>query len=450
MERVMKVRARLASLRQSAGIAEHDVRKHVRAVVLVVSASRGGSSFLAELLRGCSGLIHLRGELNPLLALCAQTYPASGTGSDLLTDGVPEADLEQVGRELGYDWGARSGGLCSEEDVGQFALDLACRLTIQWPDVDIDLPVVSRCLRETLAFAQHTLNWPVGKIEDLDTFHVLFLSRLRDTYPSIHPGYYDIDQATLRRWIPDLPTLQGPPGPHLLEEPPFICIEPWRVATPTELAARPLVIKTPSNAYRIAYLKALFPNARIRILHLTRNPAASINGLWDGWVHGTGFFSHRVSEPLSIRGYSDVFPDWGRSWWNFDLPPNWRAMRELPLQEVCALQWLAIHRVTLDYLAAREADALGSLRLRFEDIVRPDGNAAGLPALEHWLRAFARDVCLPDVRSVAAMPPVMATAAPRAGRWRKRADHILPLTHSKDVREISESLGYAHDPSTWI
>ena len=39
------------------------------------------------------------------------------------------------------------------------------------------------------------------------------------------------------------------------------------------------MIKTPSNAYRLPFIQALFPSARIRILHLVRNPAASINGL---------------------------------------------------------------------------------------------------------------------------------------------------------------------------
>jgi hypothetical protein len=452
MERVRKVRERLDALRRGSGLAIDvaDVRKQIRTVIVVVSASRGGSSFLAEFLRRGTGLMHLRGELNPLLGLCDQTYPVSGTGSDLLTPTVSEAMLDDVGMELGHECGVRGGDLDSEEDVARFALDLACRLTVQWHELEIELSIVERCLRETLAFTHGRLGWPAGRLVSHGDFHALLLGHLRRTYPAIDPSYYDIDPAALCRWLPSAPRRRGPPASYLLEEPPFICIEPWRLATSAELATWPLVVKTPSNAYRMGYLQALFPNAELRILHLTRNPAASINGLYEGWQHGTGFFSHCVKEPLSIRGYSDDFPEWGTCWWNFDLPPNWHAMRALPLEEVCALQWSSIHRAALDHLAAEGAARRGSLRLKFEDIVSPRTSADGLRSLEQWLRVGAEDIRLQDARAIMAMPAVMATGAPGAGRWRKRADRIEPLTRGGDIQEIAENLGYGHDVSTWI
>lgn len=88
------------------------------------------------------------------------------------------------------------------------------------------------------------------------------------------------------------------------------------------------MIKTPGNAYRLGFLRAAFPNARLRVLHLTRNPAASVNGLVDGWLHH-GFHAYRLDEPLRITGYADVRPA-DRHWWKFDLPPSWPEYTAAP------------------------------------------------------------------------------------------------------------------------
>ncbi len=417
----------------------------MRDAIVIVSASRGGSSFLAEYLRRCQGLNHLRGELNPLLELCGQTYPTSGTGSDLLLPGT-ETALQEVGAELAYDCGEPRNELTHERDVTRFALDLACRLTMQWPDVEFDLSVVERCLRATLASTEKTLGWPHGRLANPAVFHAIFLSRLREAYPRVDPSYYDLPAEVRRRFVPETQSQHGPPAARLIEEPPFICIEPWRLAATSGLAARPLVIKTPSNAYRLGYLKALFPNARLRILHLTRNPAASINGLCDGWLHGRGFFSHALDVPLVIEGYSDVFPAWGKRWWNFDLPPNWQAMSNLPLEQVCALQWLTSHRAALDYLSQQVSAP--SLRLKFENVIRPTTRAQSLRTLQAWLSDLA-PVQFPSAQTMDTMPPVMATVPPGAGRWRRRADRLEPLIRQKDVRELAEDLGYGRSSANW-
>ncbi|MDP9071610.1 MAG: sulfotransferase [Actinomycetota bacterium] len=91
-------------------------------------------------------------------------------------------------------------------------------------------------------------------------------------------------------------------------------------AAATAAASRPLVLSTPRNAFRLAFLRSLFPAARFRVVHLTRNPAASVNGLIDGWLHH-GFFNMAVDEPLAIAGYTDAFPLWGDRWWCYDFPP---------------------------------------------------------------------------------------------------------------------------------
>ena len=182
-------------------------------------------------------------------------------------------------------------------------------------------------------------------------FHVIFLGKVAETHPEVNAYYYDLSPNLIERWIPDLVVPTGPPGPFIVEEPPFVCIRPWRPASLDELQRMPVIVKTPSNVHRWDFLRGLFPSARIRVFHLTRNAAASINGLVDGWRYN-GFYSHRSSNPLRIAGYSDRTGPFGEHWWKFDVPPGWEDFAERPLVEVCAYQWLTAHQGTLEFLSS--------------------------------------------------------------------------------------------------
>ncbi|NEE15208.1 sulfotransferase, partial [Streptomyces sp. SID7499] len=81
---VAEVVRRLEMLRPLRGTPVPHFRAKVRELVVVASSSRGGSSMLSELLRTSPHLLHLRGELNPLLRLVGLDHPHSGTGSDEL------------------------------------------------------------------------------------------------------------------------------------------------------------------------------------------------------------------------------------------------------------------------------------------------------------------------------------------------------------------------------
>ena len=126
---------------------------------------------------------------------------------------------------------------------------------------------------------------------------------------------------------------------------------------------RPLLLKASMDAYRIPFLRRLFPDARLRLIHLTRNPAAAVNGMMDGWLHH-GFFSHNLADRvvLDIEGYSGW---WVRSWWNFDLPPGWRRVVAQPLAGVCAAQWASAHTAIMAGLRADPEVA----RVRAEDVL---------------------------------------------------------------------------------
>jgi hypothetical protein len=249
--------------------------------------------------------------------------------------------------------------------------------------------------------------------------------------------YYDAAGAQKDRSRED-----GPPHEAIcIEEPPFVIPRPRRLPDAAEVRTKPLLLKAPLDAYRLPVLRALFPRARFAVVHLTRDPAASVNGLYDGWLD-RGFFSHRVAtgvgaDRLAIGGYSR--PDhWSSRWWNFDLPPGWQHHTEEPLPDVCAFQWASVHRHILAGCA--DPDFATVLRVRFEDLVGPpDRRARTVTAI----RDFA-GVRHPDRHDAATgpLPLVMTTATPVPRRWLARRAQILPAITRPHVAELADHLGY--------
>ncbi len=428
---VADVRARVRALQALRPVRPVDVRAHARDVVLLGSSSRGGSTVVAEMLRQVPGTLHLRAELNPFLALDGRVHPSSGTGSDALP-AVPPDTLAALGSDLAWEVGSPAEGFADDAEVWQFALDLACRLSLQWPLASFGADEVHDAVRVALGVLGG--NRP---FEDPARFQALFLHALAPAHPEIDPGYYDIGRDVLAAVFPGRPAPVGPPGPVLLEEPPFVCIRPWRLASAEALRTRPLVVKTPSNAYRLPFLRALFPAAELRVLHLARNVAASVNGLVDGWRY-PGFWSHHVGAPAGVPGALDATG----GWWKFDLPPGWEAYREAPLVDICAFQWRSAHAHFLDALDAQPE--MRRLRVRFEDLLGP--GPARLPAFAALGDALGTPV---DPALVDLLPPVMATARPRQRRWCERAPELERVLADPANLEIMERLGYARDPATW-
>jgi len=376
------------------------------------------------MLRHAPSLCHFRAEVNPFLVLAGLGFPDAGD-SDALDPSA--GGLRDV---LEGELAADAGGWAplTPQGVRPYGLDLAWRLTAHWPTLPIDPEAVVSWTRASLA---------VCSPEDLAGFHLDLLRRVRGVHPQVDPWFYDIDPERIHLAFPGLAQPVGAPGPVVLEEPPFVLARPWRPVTPESLAGRPLVIKTPSNAYRLPFLRTLFPSARFRVLHLTRNPAASINGLVDGWRY-RGFHSHRVGG-LAIAGYAD--PDW----WKYDLPPGWRAWTSEPLEQVCGFQWRSAHQHVLDFLGREQPDRL---RVAFEDVTgeRAERREAW-GRIEAWLGV---DLGAEVARIVEhGLPPVMATHAPRRRRWFAKAAQLEPVLARRDTRELAGRLGYA-DPKSWV
>ncbi|MCM4083545.1 sulfotransferase [Paractinoplanes hotanensis] len=432
---------RLAALRVRRRPIVSGFTRRVQDVVLLVCSSRSGSSMLAEMLRRTSALLHLRAEFNPYLRLAGLAYPDSGTGSDQL-DARHLAALTPGQRlvfeeELSLDVGRPDPAVDDE----QFLLDAAWRFAVQWPAMRFDLADWLDTGRRVLAAVrtrQH--DWNPAHPADVARFQTLLFEALAACGLPVRLAYYDLPHAS-RRPGPD--DARGAPGDVLVEEPPFVLSLGWRYADERDLATRPLVIKTPSNAYRLGFLRALFPNARTWVLHLTRNPAASINGLYDGWLHH-GFHAHRMERPLSIQSYGVDRPE-DRWWWKFDLPPGWQEYTGATLPCVCALQWRSCHRAILEYVAG---SGLPYLRVHFEDLMHsPQRRAAVLAGITGWL-GVPMDEALREIARHGLREPVAATVPPGLGRWRRRAEMVQAAVGPQEL-ELAEELGYADD-DVWV
>lgn len=424
MSQLAPARARLAALRELRPPPVPDFCRHVRDVVVVASSSRGGSSVFTEVLRHAPSLCHFRAEVNPFFVLAGLGFPESGDSDALGPDTAGDRAL--LDAELALD----AGGWAPLEIRGgrAYGLDLAWRLIAQWPTLDVDPEAVVAWVAETLQDCS-----PV----DVEGFHLALLRRVRLAHPTVDPWYYDLDPERVRLAFPDLEPPSGAPGPVVLEEPPFVLARPWQSASVADLQSKPLIIKTPSNAYRLPFLRSLFPNARLRILHLVRNPAAAINGLHDGWRY-RGFHAHRVGG-LAIAGHDD--PDW----WSYDLPPGWRDWTAASLEEVCAFQWRSAHSHVLDFLDAEQPP---TLRVAFEQVVgERSARRLAWAGIEAWLGVDLGPAVADIVEH--GLPPVMATHAPRRRRWFAKAGLLEPVLARRDTRELAERLGYA-DPESWV
>lgn len=95
--------------------------------------------------------------------------------------------------------------------------------------------------------------------------------------------------------------------------------------------------KTPKNALRIPFLRAVFPEARFVFLH--RDPRQVLGSMIDGWQSG------------KFRMYAQL-PGWTGLPWSFLLVPGWRELIGKPLDEIVAAQWERTTAILLDDLQA--------------------------------------------------------------------------------------------------
>lgn len=170
---------------------------------------------------------------------------------------------------------------------------------------------------------------------------------------------------------------------------------------PERESAVRMLEKTPKNALRIPFLKAVFPDAKFIYLH--RDPRQVWGSMIDGWMSGR------------FRMYT--LPGWQGPTWSFLLTPGWQALNGQPLGEIVARQWETATRIMLDDLQALPADDWASIDYgRF--LADPQGEALRLSAWAGW----------PWDRELGAQLPLSryTLSQPDPDKWRRHAAEIEP------------------------
>lgn len=314
-------------------------------VILLLAASRSGGSWLAELCASSARLCSLPGEIDPFLLLALGPPDVVRGQSDAL-DASHATPL--VRARLSRYFAAYAGHRAPAEPrlTPQRRFQIAMRALLQWPELHEQMDAVFDAIR--IAFETPNTGSREARM-------LAYLVRLKALLPTLNPYFYDIGPELIRARFPGERVPAGPPRDScVIEEPPFVCESPW--ASAPDGADRPLILKSPSNAYRLDFLRALFPNAEIAVLHLIRDPLASVTGLMSGWLHH-GFHKHRLPDgALAIERYTRPDRPPTAAWWKFDLPPGFERTTRRPLEEVCAFQWLSANEHILRWVERNRPD----------------------------------------------------------------------------------------------
>ena len=192
---------------------------------------------------------------------------------------------------------------------------------------------------------------------------------------------------------------------------------------------RRFVDKTPESCLRVPYLEALFPDATF--VFLRRAAAANVSSLMEAWRSRPRFVKYTLPEPLTGLG-----PLSGNRW-SLVLVPEWRRLRDRPLEEICAAQYAGCNGAAL---AARAGiDPARWIDVRYEDLVRSPVEELGriYAALGLAFTAGARAYA----DGLAERPSRTALSAPRPDKWREQnreaVERVLP-----GLAELETQLGY--------
>lgn len=408
----------LQVIKSRRGVPRSDLGVKVWRVVVILSASRGGSSLFKEALARHPLIASLDGELDPLLTLSGNGFNQN-SDSDCIehlanADELASSVLDEI-------------AFASREmlDFQQLLRKWRNRLPLQFPLHFLEAGSYRR-MEQSLAAALSRFDR--GDRRSEAELQRLVLSTVFNDEPWRISCYDDNAAPDSGFWFDE---------PLKIEEPPFVVPAlRRRPLAAADLRDAVLLFKSPADAYRIGMYEQLFPNAEVSYIHLTRGFAQSVNGLMDGWLYPLGFFSHDLGNiccELAIPGYSDTVP-FGRKWWKFDLPPNWRQFTRAKLEEVCLNQWRSAHQAIL-------RSGVRALQVSFEDFM---ANPAAT------LRRITDHLDLPAMTLPDALPIKMATEPPRSRRWHKRGPLLLDLGRRPEVRELMGQIGYSMDPDSWL
>lgn len=407
----------------------------IRNVLVIIGASRSGSSLLYHLLSGHPDMLAPHGEEITLYKLAGLGLISHAGDSHAIPDDLPaeRADRAALARDILCDSGYPGKSGSRDFPVDRYLVDSAQRLLLQWPQIDFDCDRLYQTAQKALNGHLHA-----NAAFDTNLYWLDLLSALIAQGLPINPYYYDLPRELVHQRHPSIPRSDGPPFSSLcLEEPPFIVPRPKLFSGPGAATGRCLLLKSSSNCYRLEFMKSLYPQARFSFIYLTRNPAAVINGLMDGWL-SSGFYSQNLAgvTDLDIAGYTARERPWSRHWWNFDAPPGWSEYTRRPLEQVCGFQWWSANKHVIDGIDSGAINRY--MVIKYEDLLDHDSMRAQL-AKAFDFAGLPQDAVLNGFKAPAA---VMAVNPPGARKWMQRGSVILPAIRDGRIASVARSLNY--------
>lgn len=110
--------------------------------------------------------------------------------------------------------------------------------------------------------------------------------------------------------------------------------------------------KTPKNALRVPFLRAVFPDALFIFLY--REPKGNISSMIEGW------------QTKRFMAYAQP-PGWQKKNWSFLLIPGWQSLQNCSIAEITAHQWKIANSCIWDDLQSLPSSSW--CLLRYQDVI---------------------------------------------------------------------------------
>jgi hypothetical protein len=179
--------------------------------------------------------------------------------------------------------------------------------------------------------------------------------------------------------------------------------------------------KTPKNALRVAFLKAVFPDALFIFLY--REPRSNISSMMEGWK-AKRFISYRQ------------LPGWEKKDWSFLLIPGWQSLQNCSIAEIAASQWQTANSYIWDDLQSMPSSSWCLVKYQNlieepKKVIREISEFAGLD----W------DAKIEERLSQSLPTSAVTLSAPSPGKWRKNEREIIEvLPIAEPIANLVESL----------
>jgi hypothetical protein len=165
--------------------------------------------------------------------------------------------------------------------------------------------------------------------------------------------------------------------------------------------------KTPKNALRVPFIKAIFPDALF--IYLYREPKENISSLMEGW-RSQRFISY---QPL---------PGWPYRNWSFLLVPEWSSLQKSSLVEIAAYQWKTANSYLIEDLKTLPSSCWRLVN--YQDLVERSQKTI------NDIAEFAQLHQDQHIEQMLSQPLAIAQrtlSTPSAEKWRKNARELATV-----------------------